>query len=242
MGLLSRIAMIFQAKATAAVDRVEDPSEILDYAYDQQTQQLVKVKGALVEVATSKQQLKQQAERLRARIPELTDQARRAVDAGREDLARIALQKKQTAMVELDSLDRQTAEVAEQEKKVTLAEQQLSARVEEFKTKRQTMKARYTAAQAQVRINESLAGVGGELAELGMAVGRAEEKTERMIARASALDALIESGTFAMPMGVGGDTVEEELRRIASSRAVDDELAAIKASLQKAEPAASAES
>jgi phage shock protein A len=236
MGLLSRIALIFNAKATAAVNSAEDPREIFDYAYDQQRQQLVKVKGALVDVATSKQQLKQQAERLRARIPELTDQARRAVEAGREDLARISLQKKQTASVELITLDRQTGEVAEQERKLTLAEQQLSARVENFKTRRETQSARYTAAQAQVRINESLAGVGGELAELGMAVGRAEEKTERMIARATALDALIDSGTFAMPMG-GGDSVEDELRRLAASRAVDEELATLKAQMKQAQPA-----
>jgi phage shock protein A len=228
--------MIFSAKANAAVDSIEDPREIFDYAYEQQRQQLVRVKSALVDVATSKQQLLQQSAKLRSRIPELTDQARRAVDADREDLARIALQKKQTAAVEVETLDKQTAEVAEQERKLTLAEQQLSARVEDFKTRRESMSARYTAAQAQVKINESLTGVGGELAELSMAVGRAEEKTERMTARASALDALIDSGTLSMPMG--GDSVEAELRKIASSRAVDDELAALKASMKKAETAA----
>lgn len=236
MGLLSRISMIFSAKANAAVDSIEDPREIFDYAYEQQRQQLVRVKSALVDVATSKQQLLQQSAKLRSRIPELTDQAKRAVDADREDLARIALQKKQTAAVEVETLDKQTAEVAEQERKLTLAEQQLSARVEDFKTRRESMSARYTAAQAQVKINESLTGVGGELAELSMAVGRAEEKTERMAARASALDALIDSGTLSMPMG--GDSVEAELRKIASSRAVDDELAALKASMKKAETAA----
>jgi phage shock protein A len=228
--------MIFSAKANAAVDSIEDPREIFDYAYEQQRQQLVRVKSALVDVATSKQQLLQQSAKLRSRIPELTDQAKRAVDADREDLARIALQKKQTAAVEVETLDKQTAEVAEQERKLTLAEQQLSARVEDFKTRRESMSARYTAAQAQVKINESLTGVGGELAELSMAVGRAEEKTERMAARASALDALIDSGTLSMPMG--GDSVEAELRKIASSRAVDDELAALKASMKKAETAA----
>jgi phage shock protein A len=240
MGLFSRISMIWSAKANAAVDRIEDPREIFDYAYEQQRQQLTKVKAALIDVATSKQQLLQQSAKLRARVPELTDQAKRAVEAGREDLARIALQKKQTATTELESIDRQTAEVAEQQQKLTLAEQQLSARVDEFRTRRETLSARYTAAQAQVKINESLAGVGGELAELGMAVGRAEEKTERMAARASALDALIDSGTFSMPLGGGGDSVEAELRTIASSRAVDDELAALKASMTKPEPAASA--
>ena len=79
MGLWSRISMIFSAKANAAVDSIEDPREIFDYAYEQQRQQLVKVKGALVDVATSKQQLLQQSAKLRTRVPELTDQAQREI-------------------------------------------------------------------------------------------------------------------------------------------------------------------
>ncbi len=229
MSLWSRFLMLLRIRTSDALDQMEDPRQTLDYAYTQQQELLRKVKQGLVEVATSKRQLEQQSQRLRDRVPVLDDQAKRAIGAGREDLARIALQRKQTAIGELGGLDQQAAEVAEEERKLTLAEQQLSARVEEFRTRRTTLQARYTAAEAQVRVNEALSGVSEEFAELGMALGRAEEKIERMTARASAIDALIESGTLALPGG--GDLVERELRELAAGQAVEDELAALKAQL-----------
>jgi len=229
MSLWSRFLMLLRIKTSDALDQMEDPRQTLDYAYNQQQELLRKVKQGLVEVATSKRQLEQQSQKLQDRVPVLADQAKRAIGAGREDLARIALQRKQTALGELEGLDKQAAEVAEEERKLTLAEQQLAARVEEFRTRRTTLQARYTAAEAQVRVNEALSGVSEEFAELGMALGRAEEKIERMNARASAIDALIESGTLALPGG--GDLVDRELRELAAGQAVEAELAALKAQL-----------
>lgn len=237
MSLWSRILTILRIRTSAALDQMEDPVQTLDYAYNQQQDLLRKVKQGLVEVATSKRQLEQQSQKLRGRVPVLEDQAKRAIGAGREDLARIALQRKQTAIGELGGLDQQAAEVAEEERKLTLAEQQLSARVEEFRTRRTTLQARYTAAEAQVRVNEALSGVSEEFAELSTALGRAEEKIKRMTARASAIDALIESGTLALPGG-GGDLVERELRELAAGQAVEDELAALKAQIISHEPPA----
>lgn len=228
MSLWSRILMFFRIKTSAALDRVEDPRQVMDYAYEQQHELLRKVKEGLVDVATSKQRLQQEARKLRDRIPQTDDQARRALASGREDLARMALQRKQTAIAEIDGLDRQIADVTEEERKLTQAQLQLAARIDQFRTHREAVSARYTAAQAQVRVSEALTGVGGELAELSMAVGRAEEKTDRMQARASAIDALIQSGALELPMG-GGDQVEIELRKLAAGQAVESELAALKA-------------
>lgn len=228
MSLWSRILMFFRIKTSAALDRVEDPRQVMDYAYEQQHELLRKVKEGLVDVATSKQRLQQEARKLRDRIPQTDDQARRALASGREDLARMALQRKQTAIAEIDGLDRQIGDVTEEERKLTQAQLQLAARIDQFRTHREAVSARYTAAQAQVRVSEALTGVGGELAELSMAVGRAEEKTDRMQARASAIDALIQSGALELPMG-GGDQVEIELRKLAAGQAVESELAALKA-------------
>ncbi|MCH7574979.1 MAG: PspA/IM30 family protein [Candidatus Marinimicrobia bacterium] len=228
MSLWSRILLIFKIKTSAAIDRAEDPLQVLDYAYGQQHELLRKVKQGLVEVATSKQRLEQQFQKQHARVPWLEDQAKRAVAAGREDLARVALQRKQTAIAELESLAKQTAEVAEEERKLAAVEQQLSARIEEFRLHREVTSARYTAAEAQVKVKEALTGISGEIADLSMALGRAEEKTERMLARASAIDGLIDSGSLELPTG-GGDLVERELREITAKSAVEEELAALKA-------------
>lgn len=230
MGLWSRFWFLYRVRTTAALDRLEDPREVLDYAYDQQQEMLGEVRRGLVEVATAKRQLQQQMRRLEDRIPRLDEQARRALALGREDLAVQALNRRETAAAELGDLQRQIDEVAEEERRLAAAQQALAARVDEFRGRRQVMSARYTAAEAQVRAKEALTGVSDELTELGKALGRAEEKTERMRARASAIDALIDLGALDLPLG-GDDAVERELRRAQAERTVAERLAALKAEL-----------
>lgn len=233
MGVWSRMLLFLKVKTSAALDRVEDPIQVVEYALEQQQAVLRKVRLGLVEVTTSRCQLEQQAEKQRAKVPQMEDQARRALLAGREDLARIALERKQTALAEMERMGGQLAEVSEQERRLSASERQLTARVEEFRTRREVIIAAYNAAEAQLRVNEALSGVSGELAELSMAVGRAEEKTERMRARASAIDALISTGDLP---AAGGDLVERELRRIAATQAIDDDMAALKAQLVLPQP------
>src|SRR5712664_3832792 len=229
MGLWSRLKLIFSTKASSAMDRAEDPRQVLDYAYGQQQLLLVKLRQGLVEVATSKQQLERQSKKLEARVPQLEDQAKRALGAGRDDLARIALERKRSAVAELEGLSAQIAEVGAEEKRLAGQERALQVRIEEFRTHRDVVSARYSAAEAEVRVKEALSGVSGELAELGMAVGRAEEKADRLQARAKALDSLVG----------GGDYVENELKRLSSGVEIDDEIERLKAEIAAPRLAAS---
>jgi len=227
MGLWSRLKLIFSTKASSAMDRAEDPRQVLDYAYGQQQLLLVKLRQGLVEVATSKQQLERQSKKLASRVPQLDEQARRAIGAGRDDLARIALERKRAALAELEGLTTQVAEVDAEEKRLAGQERSLQVRIEEFRTHRDVVSARYSASEAEVRVKEALSGVSGELAELGMAVGRAEEKADRLQSRARALDSLVDIGAL-QPAG-GGDYVETELRRLTSGAEIDDELERLRA-------------
>ncbi len=229
MGIWSRLKLVFSTKANSALNRAEDPRQVLDYAYSQQQLLLVKLRQGLVEVATSKQQLERQSKKLEARVPQLDDQARRAVGAGRDDLARIALERKRSAAAELEGLSAQIAEVGAEEKRLAGQERSLQVRIEEFRTHRDVVSARYSAAEAEVKVKEALSGVSGELAELGMAVGRAEEKADRLQSRAKALDSLVDIGALE-PAG-GGDYVENELKRLTSGAEIDDELERLKAEI-----------
>ena len=229
MGMWSRLKLIFSTKASSAMDRAEDPRQVLDYAYTQQQLLLVKLRQGLVEVATSKQQLERQSKKLEARVPQLEDQAKRALGAGRDDLARIALERKRSAAAELEGLSAQIAEVGAEEKRLAGQERSLQVRIEEFRTHRDVVSARYSASEAEVKVKEALSGVSGELAELGMAVGRAEEKADRLQSRAKALDSLVDIGALE-PAG-GGDYVENELKRLTSGAEIDDELERLKAEI-----------
>ena len=229
MGMWTRLKLIFSTKASSAMDRAEDPRQVLDYAYTQQQLLLVKLRQGLVEVATSKQQLERQSKKLEARVPQLEDQAKRALGAGRDDLARIALERKRSAAAELEGLSAQIAEVGAEEKRLAGQERSLQVRIEEFRTHRDVVSARYSASEAEVKVKEALSGVSGELAELGMAVGRAEEKADRLQSRAKALDSLVDIGALE-PAG-GGDYVETELKRLMSGAEIDDELERLKAEI-----------
>ena len=231
MGIWSRVRLLLNTEVSSALDQAEDPRQVLDYAYNQQQQLLITLRRGLVDVATSKQQLEHQARRLETRIPQLDDQARRAVEAGRDDLARVALERKRLALSEVEGLTKQIAEVESDKQRLAAQERTLQIRVEQFRTHREVVSARYTAAEAEVRLKESLAGVSGELAELSMAVGRAEEKADRLQARARAIDSLVDLGSFP-PIG-GGDFVEAELLRITVSKEIDAELAKIKSEVTK---------
>ena len=228
MGFWERIKLIFKIRSSAELDSMEDPREVLDYAVHEQEAFLQTVRRGLVDVATAKQQLAQQVNTANARIPKLEDQARQAVAADREDLARMALNRKQTAVDELERLELQLAEMEEEERRLITAEQQIADRMASFRIHRDATSARYTAAETQVKIGETLSGVSGELGELSLALGRAEEKTQQMIARASALDALMAGGSLQPAALQGGDMVERELRQISATSSVELELAALK--------------
>ena len=229
MGLMQRIMLIFRAKASSAVDRAEDPRETLDYSYQKQLELLQKVRKGVADVATSRKRIELQMTQLQQQADKLTDQAQKALGVGREDLAREALTRKSALTSQIEGLQQQHAQLQGEEEKLTLASQRLQAKVEAFRTKKETIKATYTAAQAQTRINEAFSGISEEMGDVGMAVQRAEDKTAQMQARAGAIDELISSGALDDASSVNsGDDIARELESMSSQSEVDRELEALK--------------
>ena len=230
MGLISRISALIRTKMNRLVDKAEDPRETLEYSYERQLEMLQQVKRGVVEVVTSKKRLELQSARLQDNINRLDSQARQAVTANREDLARQALQRKQMAVVQYDGLAGQIRELETEQQKLATAEQRLTAKIEAFRTRKEVVKAQYAAAEAQVRISESLTGLSEEMADVGMALERAEEKTERLKARAGAIDELVAIGTIEDITG-RGDLLDRELSQIEAGNSVESELAQMKAQI-----------
>jgi len=231
MGLLSRTSTVVKAKMTRLLDRAENPNEMLDYSYDKQVEMLRNVKRGVVEMVATKHRLQLQAQKVQDNAAKLDVQARKAMEMGREDMARIALERKQTAILELQGLDQQVSGLELEQEKLTKAEQRLQAKVQAFRTKKEIIKAQYSAAQAQVRIGAALSGVSEEMGDVTMAIERAEDKTEKMRARAGAIDELAASGMLELEPGGGKDDIERELDKLTSSANVDGELAALKSSV-----------
>ena len=231
MGFLDRMSTVVQAKMNKIMDKIEDPRETLDVSYEKQLQLLQNVKRGVAEVTTSKKRLELQKAKLQMSIDKLDTQAKEALQAGREDLARKALENKAALMIQSTTLDQQILDLADQQQKLMTAESRLATKVESFRTKKETIKAQYSAADAQVKITESVTGISEEMADVGMAVERAEEKTENMRARSAALDELLESGTLTDYSG--GDEIEKELAKVKAKGTVEDELARLKGEMKK---------
>ena len=222
MGLWQRFKLIFASKANKALDKAEDPRETLDYSYEKQLELLQKVRRGVADVAI--QNLAQQTDKL-------TEQAKAALAGGREDLAREALTRKSGLQQQIADLQVQLAQLQDQEEKLVVASQQLQAKVDAFRTKKETIKATYSAAEAQTKINEAFAGISSELGDVGLAVQRAEDKTAQMQARAGAIDELVASGALEDVSSTGKDNLTIELERMASQSQVDDELARMRLEL-----------
>ena len=232
-GLSGRMSTVVKSKISKLLDRAEDPAETLDYSYQKQIENLQNVKKGIADVVTSKKRLQLQTEKMQQQVVKLDTQARQALAAGNEELARTALERKNVLQTDLQGLDTQIAQLEQQQEQMTASEQKLRTKIEQFRSKKEVIKAQYSAAEAQVRISEAATGVGEEMADVGLAMQRALDKTENMKARADAVQELEAAGTFEdlTALGSGEDDIDRQLKELSSGSEVDADLAKMRAEL-----------
>ncbi|HEX3897815.1 MAG TPA: PspA/IM30 family protein [Mycobacteriales bacterium] len=232
MGMGRRLSLIVKAKANKLLDKHEDPRETLDYSYEKQLELLTKVKRGVADVATSRKRIELQMQQLQASADKLQAQAQQAVTQGRDDLAREALTRRATANQQLADLQTQHAQLQAEEEKMVQASQKLQIKVDAFRTQKETIKATYTAAEAQTKIGEAVSGISEEMGDVGMAMQRAQDKTQEMQARAGAVDELLASGALDDATIPGGqDDIQAELDSGSGNSDVELELAKLKGAL-----------
>jgi phage shock protein A len=233
--MFQRAHDIVQAKANKALDAAEKPDEMLDLSYEKMLEQLTQVRRALVDIASSKKRLELQEEQLQHSVDHLQDQAKQALQANREDLAKEALARKATAQQQIDEMEPQHQQLVEEEQKLTQTMNVLQKRVNDFRTQKETLKAEYTAAAAVSSVDESTAGISKSFKDSGQTLQRAQDKIATMQARSGALDELLESGVLE-DVGGGTDDIQKELDQVGKDSEVDNELAALKAQLGTGAP------
>src|SRR5215467_2151350 len=227
MGFFSRLATFFRIRANAALDKAEDPGQVMDYSYSKQLEQLQQLRRSIADVVTNEKRLDLQQSQIQQQINKLDQQAMQALQANREDLARMALQRKEGLVAQISSYEQQIAQLRAQEENLIAMERKISARIEASRTQKEMVKAQYSAAQAQVKINEAVTGISQEMTEMNLAMQRAQDKVLTMQARADAMDTLIEQGTLSEQglIGAGsGDTLDRELQQVASQQNVEAQL------------------
>jgi phage shock protein A len=228
VGILKRAQTIFQAKANDALNKAEDPRQTLDLSYEQQLENLTKVKRAVADVATARKRIEIQAEQLKSQGDKLADQAKAALAQGNEPLAREALTRREAIASQLKDLEVQHASVAEQQQKLEDTATKLQTEIEAFRTKKETLKATYTAAEASAHVNEAVSGISTSMGDAGAAMQRAQDKVADMQARSGALDELLASGALT-DLTSSRDDIQAQLDKASSTSDIDAQLAALKA-------------
>jgi phage shock protein A len=232
--VLKRLTTIFQAKANKAIDNLEDPREMLDLSYEKQVEMLRDVKRGVVEVTAARRRLELQADELRGQLGKFDNQARQAMTMGREDLARVALERKAGVQAQIAGFDTQVEQLRGEQERLIQAEQRLHAKVQAFRTQKEVVKAQYTAAKATVRIGEAMTGLSEEMTDIGMSIQRAEDKTAQLRSRGDAINELLDSGV--LDDGTPGGSLDRELEQLGAQYSVEVELEQLRRELGTTSP------
>ena len=230
MNVFKRFAAIVSAKVNKLLDRAEDPRDTLDLSYSQQLENLQKLRRSVAEVATARKRIEIQARQLQQQASKLQSQARDALSQNLEDLAREALSRRSAIAAELTELEAQHAQVKEQEERLIETMRRVQVQVSAFRTRKETLKASYTAAEAQTRVGEAVSGISGSLNDAGAVMQRAQDRITEMQARAGAIDELLASGGLT-DLTTGHDDIQAQLDKVASQSQVEAELASLKSEL-----------
>ena len=231
MGLFDHLKLVAGIKAENALQKAEDPAQVFNYSYAKQLEQLQQLRQGLVTIVQNEKHIEMLEAQVEAQQNRLQTQAQQAMQQSREDLARLALQRKESLITQVEAYKQQLEQLAAQHQKIGMLVQQAEQRVQTFGVQKEMVEAQYQAAQASVHINEVATGLSKESSEMNLAMQRAQEKVLQMQSRAEAIDALLDSGSLGdqgLLSGGQGTDLDHQLAKISSEHNVDAELEAMR--------------
>jgi len=218
MGFFDRLSRLLRANANNLISKAEDPVKILDQSVADMQDDLVKLRQAVAAAIASQKRIANQAEQAETQAKSWYERAELALKKGEEDLAREALSRRKTYQDSATALNNQLQSQAGQVDTLKRSLVALEAKIAEAKTKKDMLKARAQAAQAQVQLQSAVGALGTNTSMA--AFERMEEKVEALEARSQAAAEL------------AGADLESQFLALEGGNDVDDELAALKNRLE----------
>ena len=224
MGFFDRLSRLVRANANAALNMAEDPVKILDQSVADMQADLVKLRQAVAAAIASQKRIQNQAEQAETQSDTWYERAELALKKGEEDLAREALGRRKTCQETATALNGQLQSQAGQVEQLKRSLVQLESKIAEAKTKKDMLKARAQAAQAQEQLQSAVGSLGTNSAMA--AFEQMEEKVQALEARSQAAAEL------------AGADLESQFAALEGAPEVDAELEALKGKLSGAAPTA----
>ena len=190
-----------------------DPRQTFADVVQRQQDLLARLRQARTSIAVSRERLEAKIAEGRSKLALLEEQAREpGREPGRDDLTPFVLQLRRRAAEEIHALEAELRTLRQEEEVLPLVEQRLVAEIDALHARREVQAARHSSTEAQVRVQEALGGIAEEVAGLSLALEQAEQRTEQLQSRASAIDQLVELG---LPQAPGRSTGDPAARRLA---------------------------
>ncbi|MCE2503195.1 MAG: PspA/IM30 family protein [Chlorobi bacterium] len=218
MGIFGRLTDIMKANINELLDRAEDPEKMIKQMVLEMEEAMNKATLAVGQAIANEKSLERQYNRQTKQMEDWQQKAVQAVQAGRDDLASQALQRKNTIGQNVSDLERMLAEARASSQGLRTQLDQLKSKLDEARMRQNTLIARSQTAKAKKQVAQSFAGVGSDAFSK---FDKLEQKVEKSEAEAEAFTQLAGENT----------SLEDEFKALGASSAADDELAALKAQL-----------
>ncbi|KAM0042182.1 hypothetical protein Hdeb2414_s0011g00375111 [Helianthus debilis subsp. tardiflorus] len=216
MNLFDRFSRVVKSYASALISTFEDPEKILEQAVTEMNDDLIKMRQATAQVLASQKRLENKYKAAEQASEDWYKRAQLALSKGDEDLAREALKRRKSYADNAASLKTQLEQQKGVVDNLVNNTRLLESKIQEAKSKKDTLKARAQSAKTATKVNEMLGNVNTSSAL--SAFEKMEEKVMSMEFQSEALNQLTTDdldGKFAM----------------LESSSVDDDLASLKKEL-----------
>jgi phage shock protein A len=210
-------------------ESIEDPTYALERAYAQQFQALEETRRGRLEIETIAARLELETRQIGDGVAACEDQARRALLADREDLARVSLGRREELGEQLTRANAERDRLEEERRSLHQQESELAGAVQAFRSRKEVLKAQYGATRARLRVGEALTGYSHTVTTVGEDVRRFEDRLLTLRARARAMESVAIgplAGSLAAPA-----MVERELSIIGLSPRIEDEMQRLRGEL-----------
>lgn len=219
MSIFGRLTDIVKANINDLLDRSEDPEKMIKQMVLEMEEAVNKATLAVGQAIANEKTLERQFNRQSSQMEEWQKKAVQAVQAGRDDLAKQALQRKNTIEQNVVDLERMLGEARTSTGQLRTQLDQLKGKLDEARMRQNTLIARSQAAKAKKQVAQTFAGVGSDAFSK---FEKLEQKVEKTEAEAEAFSQLAGENT----------SLEDEFKALESTSSADDELAALKAQLE----------
>lgn len=224
MGILTRFKDIMASNINALLDKAEDPEKMIDQCLRNLNSDLGKVKAETASIMAEEQRSKRELDECTSEINKMQNFAVKALEAGNEDDARKFLEKKSSLANKQTGLQESYNIASANATQMREMHDKLVNDINELESRKDMIKGKMAVAKTQDRINKIGSSVSSANDSIS-AFDRMEAKANKMLDSANAMAEL--------NRGTKDDIADLTAKYANSASEVDDELAALKASLGK---------